>query len=116
MGGPARRDAHVRLGQSVVVAGTGGRLRARLAEVLEFSTSKAGHMSVNFARWRVRGLRLVATDMAWTSGEGPAVAGPGEAIVMAVNGRDEALRDLAGPGLATLTRRTTKWSARFASS
>jgi uncharacterized protein (TIGR03083 family) len=88
----------------------------RLAAVLDFSTSKAGHMSVNFARWRVRGLRLVATDSAWTSGRGSAVAGPGEAILMAVNGRDEALRDLSGPGLATLTRRTTKWSARFASS
>jgi uncharacterized protein (TIGR03083 family) len=87
----------------------------RLAAVLDFSTSKAGHMSVNFARWRVRGIRLVATDMAWTSGEGPAVAGPGEALIMTVNGRGEALAELAGPGLATLTRRTAKWSARFAS-
>ena len=26
----------------------------RLAAVLDFSTSRAGHMSVNFARWRVR--------------------------------------------------------------
>ena len=87
----------------------------RLAAVLDFSTSKAGHMSVNFARWRVRGLRLVAADIAWTSGEGPAVAGPGEALIMAANGRGEALRDLSGPGLATLARRTTRWSERFAS-
>ena len=87
----------------------------RLAAVLDFSTSKAGHMSVNFARWRVRGLQLVATDLAWNSGKGRAVAGPGEAILMAVNGRGEALADLAGPGLAALTRRTAKWSARFAS-
>lgn len=87
----------------------------RLAAVLDFSTSKAGQMSVNFARWRVRGLQLVATDLAWNRGKGRAVAGPGEALIMAANGRGEALADLAGPGLATLTRRTAKWSARFAS-
>ncbi len=36
------------------------------------------------------------------------------AILVAVNGRDQALRDLEGPGVATLTRRTVKWSAKFA--
>ena len=86
----------------------------RLVAVLDHSTAKSGHMSVNYARIRARGLRLVATDLGWTIGDGPEVAGPGEALLMAVNGRDQPLRDLSGPGLPTLFRRTTKWSAMFA--
>jgi uncharacterized protein (TIGR03083 family) len=78
----------------------------RLGEVLDFSTSRAGHKSVNFARWRMRGLRLVATDMTWTRGVGSEVAGPGEALLMAINGRDDALTGLTGPGTDTLARRT----------
>jgi uncharacterized protein (TIGR03083 family) len=52
-----------------------------------------------------RGLRLVATDVDWTSGSGPEVTGPGEAILMATAGRYQALADLSGEGLATLRRR-----------
>lgn len=52
-----------------------------------------------------RGIRLVATDLDWTSGSGPRVAGPGEAILMATAGRHEALADLSGEGLATLRGR-----------
>ena len=52
-----------------------------------------------------RGLRLVATDVEWTSGSGPEVSGPGEAILMATAGRDQALADLSGEGLTTLSGR-----------
>jgi uncharacterized protein (TIGR03083 family) len=52
-----------------------------------------------------RGLRLVATDLDWTSGSGPEVSGPGEAILMATAGRGQALADLSGQGLTTLTGR-----------
>jgi uncharacterized protein (TIGR03083 family) len=52
-----------------------------------------------------RGLRLVATDVDWTSGSGPEVSGPGEAILMATAGRGEALADLSGEGLTTLSGR-----------
>lgn len=52
-----------------------------------------------------RGLRLVATDLDWTSGSGPEVTGPGEAVLMATAGRDQALADLSGEGLATLRKR-----------
>ena len=53
----------------------------------------------------VKGLRLIATDVDWTAGDGPEVTGPGEALLMAAAGRPEALDDLCGAGLATLRRR-----------
>ncbi|BBY13076.1 maleylpyruvate isomerase family mycothiol-dependent enzyme [Mycobacterium marseillense] len=54
---------------------------------------------------RVRGLRLRATDLEWTHGDGPEVTGPGEALLMAMSGRPAALADLAGPGHATFAAR-----------
>lgn len=55
--------------------------------------------------WQARGVRLVATDLTWESGRGPEVRGPGEALLMVMAGRADGLRDLAGPGAATLARR-----------
>jgi uncharacterized protein (TIGR03083 family) len=52
-----------------------------------------------------QGLRLVATDLDWSHGTGAEVTGPGEALLMAVCGRADALPELAGPGLATLEER-----------
>lgn len=52
-----------------------------------------------------QGLRLVATDLDWSHGSGEEVTGPGEALLMAVCGRADALPELAGPGLATLAGR-----------
>jgi len=54
---------------------------------------------------RTRGLRLVATDLDWSSGRGPEVRGPGEAVLMAAAGRGHALDELDGPGVATLAQR-----------
>lgn len=53
----------------------------------------------------LRGLRFVATDVGWEHGTGPEVRGPGEALLMALAGRSEALAELAGPGLTTLAAR-----------
>ena len=53
----------------------------------------------------VRNLRLVASDLDWTHGNGPEVVGPGEALVVALVGRPDALRELSGHGVATLKRR-----------
>ena len=50
-------------------------------------------------------LRLVATDLEWTHGKGPEVRGPGEALLMVMAGRADALGDLHGPGLTTLAAR-----------
>src|ERR1700742_5247220 len=46
---------------------------------------------------RIRGLRLRATDIDWTHGRGPEVAGPGEALLLAMTGRPCAIADLGGP-------------------
>jgi uncharacterized protein (TIGR03083 family) len=54
---------------------------------------------------RIRGLRLRATDVDWTHGDGPEVTGPGEALMMAMTGRPAALQDLSGPGQPTLSAR-----------
>lgn len=54
---------------------------------------------------RIRGLQLRATDVDWAHGSGPAVTGPGEALLMAMAGRRAALADLSGPGCATLAAR-----------
>ena len=54
---------------------------------------------------RIAGLRLTATDMDWSEGEGPDVCGPGEALVMVMAGRLVALDDLTGEGKATLVAR-----------
>jgi uncharacterized protein (TIGR03083 family) len=57
------------------------------------------------AKKNAQGLKLTATDVAWSTGDGPEVSGPGEAVLMAVAGRPQALNELAGPGLNTLRRR-----------
>lgn len=56
----------------------------------------------------VRGLRLVATDVDWEHGTGPEVTGPGEALLVALAGRPEALSELSGAGLATLAARVRR--------
>jgi len=55
--------------------------------------------------WLIRGLRVVADDVDWSHGKGPEVRGPGEALLLAMAGRPDALRDVAGPGKDTLTAR-----------
>ena len=52
-----------------------------------------------------RNLRFVATDLNWSGSTGPYVSGPGEAILMAVNGRRDPIRDLTGPGVEVLVDR-----------
>ncbi|WP_156657977.1 maleylpyruvate isomerase family mycothiol-dependent enzyme [Mycobacterium kyorinense] len=58
--------------------------------------------------WRARGLRLAATDVDWAHGSGPAVSGPGEALLMAMAARPDALNQLAGPGKQLLARRISR--------
>ncbi|TQJ05619.1 uncharacterized protein (TIGR03083 family) [Amycolatopsis cihanbeyliensis] len=54
---------------------------------------------------RARGLTLVATDLDWSRGSGPEVRGRGEALLMAVAGRADALGELSGPGQPLLAER-----------
>lgn len=54
---------------------------------------------------RIESLRLVASDIGWSHGTGPEVAGPGASVLLAMTGRTAGLNGLAGDGLATLRQR-----------
>jgi uncharacterized protein (TIGR03083 family) len=54
---------------------------------------------------RTRGVRLVATDLDWSHGEGLEVTGPAEALLMAMAARPDAFNQLAGPGKELLAQR-----------
>jgi uncharacterized protein (TIGR03083 family) len=56
---------------------------------------------------RVEGLKLTATDVDWTSGEGPEVRGPCMSLILAMVGRAGALADCEGDGVDTLKSRAT---------
>jgi hypothetical protein len=59
-----------------------------------------------WAKRRLRGLRLVATDTAWSAGEGAEVRGPAQALLLLLTGRTEAaLPHLDGPGARHLADR-----------
>jgi uncharacterized protein (TIGR03083 family) len=57
------------------------------------------------AKGRIGGLRLVATDTAFTTGAGEEISGPTIALVMAMTGRAAFCADLEGEGVATLRER-----------
>jgi uncharacterized protein (TIGR03083 family) len=57
------------------------------------------------AKKRIAGLKLHATDVDWSTGDGPEVSGPILSLVMAMTGRKEVLGDLSGPGVETLRSR-----------
>jgi len=76
------------------------RLRAALDVIL---TPRGSTNLGSFERGS--GLRLQATDIDWSWGDGPEVLGPAESILMAVAGRRGTLADLSGPGLPILASR-----------
>lgn len=82
----------------------------RLVPVLDFSLGAPTLPS----KTNRRGLGLVATDLDWASGEGPEVTGTGEALLMAVAGRGQALEELSGEGLPALRERVLGAAARRA--
>lgn len=57
------------------------------------------------AKKRIAGLRLRATDVDWSTGEGPEVTGPAISLLLAMTGRAAAVKDLSGDGLAVLASR-----------
>jgi uncharacterized protein (TIGR03083 family) len=61
--------------------------------------------SVFGARRRSRGLSFRATDVDWRWGEGPEVTGPGEALLLALLGREQPVHELSGDGAGELARR-----------
>ncbi|HEX4491919.1 MAG TPA: maleylpyruvate isomerase family mycothiol-dependent enzyme [Acidimicrobiia bacterium] len=57
------------------------------------------------AKKRLAGLKLQATDVDWSTGSGPEIAGPAMALILAMVGRAKALDDCAGDGVETLRSR-----------
>jgi uncharacterized protein (TIGR03083 family) len=54
---------------------------------------------------RIRDLRLVATDVEWSYGNGPEVVGSGQSLLLAMTGREAGLAGLTGEGLSSLQER-----------
>ena len=73
----------------------------RLRVALDFALTAP---TIRGAR-RAKRLHLVATDLDWSHGGGPEVQGPGEALLMVMAGRGDALKDLSGPGKGELAQR-----------
>ncbi len=104
--GPAR----AMLGEIVV---HGADIRRPLGVKYRYPDAALVHIADNWknsnfiigAKRRIEGLRLKATDVSWTHGDGPEVAGPMLTIVLAMAGRKDAHRDLSGEGVATLASR-----------
>jgi uncharacterized protein (TIGR03083 family) len=57
------------------------------------------------AKRRIAGLGLRATDVEWTTGAGPEVAGPLLSLVLAMTGRKGAIAELTGDGAEVLRGR-----------
>lgn len=55
-----------------------------------------------YARKKLAGYRLVATDINWSAGDGEIIHGPVSALLLLVTGRPAALEHLSGPGLVDL--------------
>lgn len=73
--------------------------------VLGFLVTPRAHPAF-VRRGRLDGLRLRATDQDWAHGDGAEVAGPSEALALAMLGRTVALGDLTGDGVAVLRGRS----------
>jgi hypothetical protein len=56
-----------------------------------------------WSRRRLRGFRLVATDVEWSAGDGAEVRGPIDALLLLLTGRAVALPRLSGDGAAQLS-------------
>ncbi|NGO15208.1 maleylpyruvate isomerase family mycothiol-dependent enzyme [Streptomyces sp. HC44] len=75
-------------------------------EAARYSAEHTWRMGFPFrARKRLRGFRLVATDVPWSSGEGAEINGPIADLLLLVSGRHAALSRLTGPGAAVLRAR-----------
>jgi uncharacterized protein (TIGR03083 family) len=65
-----------------------------------------------WAKRRLRGFRLTATDVEWSAGSGAEVRGPIEALLLLLTGRPAALSRLSGDGVAKLAHRFPEATAR----
>lgn len=81
-----------------------GRHHAMPVDAARAAADRVWSMPFPFrARRRLRGVALVADDVAWRAGDGPEVRGPVEALLLLLTGRSAALDRLRGPGLPLLS-------------
>ncbi|MDX6744486.1 maleylpyruvate isomerase family mycothiol-dependent enzyme [Actinocorallia sp. A-T 12471] len=81
-----------------------GVARPMPLEAARFSTDTVYRMGFPFhARKRLKNVRLVATDIPWTAGQGPEATAPIASLLLLASGRRSAVADLTGPGTALLT-------------
>ena len=73
--------------------------------VLDFLTTPRARAAGFLPRGRLKGLRLHATDITWSSGSGALVTGTSEALALSLTGRPALLHDLIGDGVPMLRRR-----------
>ncbi len=91
-------------GQDIVVPL--GRTRPVPRDAAAAAASRAWDLNWPFrTRRRLRGLRLVASDVDWQVGRWPEVRGPIAALLLLVTGRGAAHGALAGDGAAQLVTR-----------
>ena len=83
----------------------------RLLAALDVAPGISGFVG---AKKRAAGLRLIATDVDWSYGQGTEVHGTGEAILLALTGRPVVLDELTGDGVATLRSRVAVQPADLA--
>jgi hypothetical protein len=74
----------------------------RLRPVLDFLVQPKGRAGFVDAG-RLRGVKLITTDLDWEHGTGAEARGPALAMAMAVLGRSAALPQLSGHGAAALS-------------
>lgn len=83
-----------------------GRARPMPLDAARAGATRVWTMGWPFwARRRLAGFRLHATDVEWTVGSGAPVHGPIAAILLLLTGRAAALPHLSGDGLPRLTER-----------
>jgi uncharacterized protein (TIGR03083 family) len=80
-----------------------GHTEAGLLAAAEYASKE--QMFVGCRR-RIAGLALRATDVDWSTGQGPEVTGPLVLLTLAMCGRAKALDALSGPGVAILRGRS----------
>lgn len=84
-----------------------GRQRAMPLAAAHAGADRVWTMGWPFwARRRLRGFRLTASDVDWSVGEGANVRGPIEALLLLLTGRTAALSRLTGDGVQRLTATT----------
>jgi uncharacterized protein (TIGR03083 family) len=83
-----------------------GRRREMPKEAARAGADRVWTMGWPFwAKHRLKGFRLTATDVDWTAGQGADIEGPIDALILLLTGRTVSLPRLSGPGVAALTTR-----------